>query len=167
MALALMSAKIFPLWQPGALWGSVNGAGCPGRQRASQQRRLNNKCQPGNGNLETHKDANTSRLRIEEQTGRGSPATMDNHSLRSRASEATLVSLLELDPTPMDSPNIDKDLPPLPGQTDEKLSDSTGSVKSPTTSAGLGLSGSGHGAIYYRTSPPTPNLPDHRSGQPD
>ncbi|EAQ90090.1 hypothetical protein CHGG_06709 [Chaetomium globosum CBS 148.51] len=77
---------------------------------------------------------------------------MDNHSLRSKASEATLVSLLELDPTPMDSPNVDKDLPPLPGQTDDgKLSDSTGSVKSPTTSTGLGLSGSGHGAIYYLT----------------
>ena len=127
------------------------------------------------GSWKTHKDTNTPRLRIEEQTGRGSTATMDNHSLRSKASEATLVSLLELDPTPMDSPNIDKDLPPLPGQTDEKLSDSTGSVKSPTTSTGLGLSGNGHGAIYYRTSPlpiphppsPIPHLLGHPSGQPD
>ncbi|KAH6855383.1 hypothetical protein B0I37DRAFT_321927, partial [Chaetomium sp. MPI-CAGE-AT-0009] len=76
---------------------------------------------------------------------------MDNHSLRSKASSATLVSLLELDPTPMDSPNVDKDLPPLPGQDDGKLSDSTTSLKSPTTSTGLGLSGSGHGAIYYLT----------------
>lgn len=78
---------------------------------------------------------------------------MDDHSLRSQASQATLVSLLELDPTPMDSPNVEKDLPPLPDQVDGALPDSTHSLKSSSTSTSLGLSGSGHGAIYYRTFP--------------
>ncbi|AEO64906.1 uncharacterized protein THITE_2111293 [Thermothielavioides terrestris NRRL 8126] len=77
---------------------------------------------------------------------------MDDQSLRSKASQATLVSLLELDPAPMESPNVDKDLPPLPVQHDgEPASESTASLKSSSTSASLGLSGSGHGAIYYLT----------------
>ncbi|KAK4170524.1 hypothetical protein QBC43DRAFT_374773 [Cladorrhinum sp. PSN259] len=86
---------------------------------------------------------------------------MDHHSLRSRASQETLVStisqvsLLEIDPTPMDSPTYnpyDKDLPPVP---EESLSDSTHSLRSnptfssTTTTTSLGLSGSGHGPIYY------------------
>jgi hypothetical protein len=85
--------------------------------------------------------------------GRGSPAVMDDQSLRSRASQATLVSLLELDPTPMESPNTEKDLPPLPDQADGAPADSVSSLKSSSTSTSLGLSGSSHGAIYYRTSP--------------
>ncbi|KAK4157363.1 hypothetical protein C8A00DRAFT_29650 [Chaetomidium leptoderma] len=79
---------------------------------------------------------------------------MDDQSLRSKASQATLASLLELDPTPMDSPNTDKDLPPLPAHADSSPSDSTPSLTPPSstsTSTGLGLSGSGHGAIYYLT----------------
>jgi hypothetical protein len=81
---------------------------------------------------------------------------MEDQSLRSTASQATLVSLLELDPTPIESPNMDKDLPPLPEHADGSPSHSTHSLKSPSTSTSLGLSGSGHGAIYYRTSPLPP-----------
>ncbi|AEO61147.1 hypothetical protein MYCTH_2311026 [Thermothelomyces thermophilus ATCC 42464] len=77
---------------------------------------------------------------------------MDNQSLRSKASEATLLSLMELDPAPMDPPDTNKDLPPLPQQPDGPAAGSTPSLpsSSPSTTA-LGLSGSGHGAIYYLT----------------
>jgi hypothetical protein len=77
---------------------------------------------------------------------------MDDHSLHSKASQATLVSLLELDPTPMESPNTDEDLA-LSEQADGSLADSTHSLKSPLTTSSIGLSGSGHGPIYYRTNP--------------
>lgn len=101
------------------------------------------------------------------ETGRVTPclsppsSTMEYHTLRSRASQDTLVSnastslsLLELDPTPMDSPAsvpyTDKDLPPLPEQPEESLSDSTHSLRSnPTTTSSVGLSGAGHGPIFY------------------
>ncbi|GAB1312468.1 hypothetical protein MFIFM68171_02678 [Madurella fahalii] len=77
---------------------------------------------------------------------------MDTQSLRSKASQDTLVSLLQLDPTPMDSPNVDKDLPPLPEQADGPPSSSTPSLNSSSaTTSGVGLSGSGHGPIYYLT----------------
>jgi hypothetical protein len=52
----------------------------------------------------------------------------------------------------MESPNTEKDLPPLPDQADGAPSDSIPSLKSSSTSTSLGLSGSSHGAIYYRTS---------------
>jgi len=90
--------------------------------------------------------------------------TMERYrSLRSVPSQETLVStvsnysavsLLEIDPTPMDSPSYspyNKDLPPVP---EENLSDSTHSLRSnptfssATTTTSLGLSG--HGPIYYR-----------------
>ncbi|KAL2140331.1 hypothetical protein VTI28DRAFT_3975 [Corynascus sepedonium] len=77
---------------------------------------------------------------------------MDDHSLRSKASEATLLSLMELDPAPIESPNTDKDLPPLPDQVEGRLvAGSTPTLQSSSTSTALGLSGSGHGAIYYLT----------------
>ena len=82
---------------------------------------------------------------------------MDDQSLLSKAS-----SLLELDPRPIDSgsPNAsDKALPPLPlpDQTDGPPSDSTStSPNSSSTPAALGLSGTGHGAIYYRSYPLLP-----------
>jgi hypothetical protein len=76
---------------------------------------------------------------------------MDVQSLHSKASQATLVSLLELDPAPIESPNAEKDLPPLPDHADGLLANSTPSLKSSSTSTSIGLSGSGHGAIYYRT----------------
>ncbi|KAK1828650.1 hypothetical protein QBC39DRAFT_312701 [Podospora conica] len=76
---------------------------------------------------------------------------MDAHTLHEKASQETLASLLQLDPSPIESPlqspNTDKDLPPLP-------SDSDGSQPYLTPrSTGLGLSGhgQGHGAIFYLT----------------
>ena len=83
-------------------------------------------------------------------------ATMDDQSLNSKAS-----SLLELDPTPIDSgsPNTsDKALPPLPlpDQIDGAPSDSPSTPpNSSSTPAALGLSGTGHGAIYYRPHRPS------------
>ncbi|KAK4237890.1 hypothetical protein C8A03DRAFT_44304 [Achaetomium macrosporum] len=79
---------------------------------------------------------------------------MDDQSLRSKASQATLISLVELEPAPMESLNVDKDLPSLPDvQADGALSDSTPSLKASSTSTPLGLSGSGsgHSSIYYLT----------------
>ncbi|KAL2269282.1 hypothetical protein VTJ83DRAFT_1466 [Remersonia thermophila] len=77
---------------------------------------------------------------------------MDNHSLRRRASVSTFVSLVELDPTPIDSPgihpNTDKELPPLPEDDILAVSPTT---RTSATLASLGLSGTGHGAIYYLT----------------
>ncbi|KAK4143591.1 uncharacterized protein C8A04DRAFT_28786 [Dichotomopilus funicola] len=75
----------------------------------------------------------------------------DQRSLVSKASQSTLVSLLEIDPAPMDSPNANKDDPLLEENTDGSLADSSPSLHSASTSTSLGLSGSGHGAIYYLT----------------
>ncbi|KAF3797630.1 hypothetical protein GCG54_00009429 [Colletotrichum gloeosporioides] len=60
---------------------------------------------------------------------------MDSRSLRSKASEETLISLLHLDPSPIETPPA--------------LEDSVSSLKS--TSSAPGLSGSGHGTIFYLT----------------
>lgn len=70
----------------------------------------------------------------------------DSRSLRRTASQETLMSLLQLDPTPI--PDTEKDLPPLPEESSEKpRSIRPGHAR--TTS--LGLSGSGQGSIYYLT----------------
>ncbi|OTA58938.1 DUF1691-domain-containing protein [Hypoxylon sp. EC38] len=73
----------------------------------------------------------------------------DPRALHPKASEETLISLLQLDPTPIDNASIyEKDLPPLP----EEASQSSGrSAKSPspTSTSTLGLSGGGRGPIYY------------------
>jgi hypothetical protein len=82
----------------------------------------------------------------------------DAESLRSRRdrrdSNSTFISLLQLDPAPMDS---DGDTPTeKQNPMDSLASDgasvdrSVGSIKSGSTMA-PGLSGSGHGAIYYRS----------------
>jgi hypothetical protein len=93
---------------------------------------------------------------------------MERQSLNSRASQETFISLLQLDPLPIETPPIDreKDLPPLPEETSSSLSSRTGTAADganftpPPTIAGssttstLGLSGSGsgsHSAIYYLT----------------
>ncbi|KAF6815491.1 N2,N2-dimethylguanosine tRNA methyltransferase [Colletotrichum musicola] len=73
---------------------------------------------------------------------------MDSRSLRAKASEETLISLLQLDPSPIETPlgDVDKDLPTLP----EDATESSGaSYKSPSSAPGL--SGTGHGAIFYLT----------------
>ncbi|KAI3543168.1 hypothetical protein CSPX01_06481 [Colletotrichum filicis] len=73
---------------------------------------------------------------------------MESRSLHSKPSEETLISLLQLDPFPIETPpaDVDKDLPPLP---EDALEDSIGSLRS--TSSAPGLSGSGHSAIFYLT----------------
>ncbi|KAK6070839.1 hypothetical protein SCUP515_08240 [Seiridium cupressi] len=75
--------------------------------------------------------------------------------LSHKASQETMISLLQLDPQPIESPVNEKPLPPLP---EENVEDSIGSLKSQQTSgtsysnsSGLGLSGSGHGPVYYLT----------------
>lgn len=79
---------------------------------------------------------------------------MDEKTPRHQASQETLISLLQLDPSPIETPpaDTDKDLPPLPEeQQHDDQSASVSSVKT-GTSGSVGLSGSGHGSIYYRTS---------------
>ncbi|OHE90639.1 hypothetical protein CORC01_14058 [Colletotrichum orchidophilum] len=73
---------------------------------------------------------------------------MESRSLHSKPSEETLISLLQLDPSPIETPpaDFDKDLPPLP---EDALENSTGSLRS--TSSAPGLSGSGHSATFYLT----------------
>jgi hypothetical protein len=140
-----------PLSQP--LWGSR----LPLRVSAKVRRSSTNCPSSTNAAKRHNPDKDTehflSRLRSAHHADRGSSAVMDDQSLRSRASQATLVSLLELDPTPMESPNTDKDLPPLQDQADGAPADSVSSLTSSSTSTSLGLSGSSHGALYYRTSP--------------
>ncbi|KAK3937576.1 hypothetical protein QBC46DRAFT_267245 [Diplogelasinospora grovesii] len=77
---------------------------------------------------------------------------MEPRSPRSKASQDTLISLLQLDPLPIDleEPDTDKELPPLPAG--EAAVDLTTASRAPTTTTSVGLSGSGgHGAIYYLT----------------
>ncbi|KAH6657415.1 hypothetical protein BKA67DRAFT_655687 [Truncatella angustata] len=76
--------------------------------------------------------------------------------LNHKASQETMISLLQLDPQPIESPN-EKPLPPLPEQSLESStssleaeSKSKSGTSSPHSSA-LGLSGSGHGPVYYLT----------------
>ncbi|KAI2615326.1 DUF1691-domain-containing protein [Hypoxylon sp. NC1633] len=75
----------------------------------------------------------------------------DHRGLNSKASEETLVSLFQLDPSPIDNNAAiyDKELPPLPEETPESSNgDSTKTTTTASTST-LGLSGSGHGPIFY------------------
>ncbi len=68
---------------------------------------------------------------------------MDDNSLRTMASHETFISLLNLDPTPMETPpDAEKALPPLPEEQQH-------AGRPATTPTGLGLSGSGHGAVYF------------------
>ncbi|KAI1391781.1 DUF1691-domain-containing protein [Hypoxylon trugodes] len=76
----------------------------------------------------------------------------DHRTLHPKASEETLVSLLQLDPSPIDNASIyDKELPPLPeddaSQTSSRTLKSTST--SSTSTSTLGLSGSGRGPIFY------------------
>jgi hypothetical protein len=59
----------------------------------------------------------------------------------STASQETFISLQQLDPSPIESPeDLDKQLPDLP---------SPSHLSRPST---LGLSGAGHSSVYYRKS---------------
>ncbi|KAH9905430.1 DUF1691-domain-containing protein [Xylariomycetidae sp. FL2044] len=78
-------------------------------------------------------------------------ADTDPHSLNHKASQDTLISLLQLDPAPIENGTYDdKELPPLPEEAMES-SASTIRPESTTTAStsSLGLSGSGRGPIYY------------------
>lgn len=75
------------------------------------------------------------------------PQTPLNH----KGSQDTLISLLQLDPQPIESPSTEKPLPPLP---EENVEDFTSTLKSQSTSStanthSVGLSGNGHGPVYY------------------
>lgn len=79
-----------------------------------------------------------------------------------RDSQQTLISLLQLDPLPMDTPTPppreDKELPPLPV---EALESPARPAKAGSTAGAPGLSGSGgHGAIYYRSYSGSPLVGD-------
>ncbi|POS73581.1 hypothetical protein DHEL01_v208018 [Diaporthe helianthi] len=86
---------------------------------------------------------------------------MDSRSLRATASQETLISLMQLEPEPM--ADTDKDLPPLPEESSDGTRTEVDTEKETTRSIGshdrpgharttsLGLSGSGHGSIYYLT----------------
>ncbi|KAI0376791.1 DUF1691-domain-containing protein [Hypomontagnella monticulosa] len=75
----------------------------------------------------------------------------DPRTLNPKASEETLVSLLRLDPSPIDSPPIyDKELPPLPEEASQLSShNAKPSLATSTSTLGLSGSGSGHGPIFY------------------
>ncbi len=71
---------------------------------------------------------------------------MDDKSLNPKASQETFISLLQLDPVPIEpSPDGEKELPSLP----EEGGEAAAAPKSAGTFAGLGLSGRGYGAAYY------------------
>ncbi|KAK8023694.1 hypothetical protein PG993_011760 [Apiospora rasikravindrae] len=74
-------------------------------------------------------------------------------TLNPKASQETLMSLLQLDPSPMaDNASIyEKELPPLP---EEQMESSRSTIRSRGTSnssQSLGLSGTAHGPTYYLT----------------
>lgn len=73
---------------------------------------------------------------------------MDVRSLRERDSQDTFVSLLQLDPAPMESPEAtvaaDKELLPLPGEASAR---SSGSDAEKRSLAPLGLNKS---PVFYR-----------------
>ncbi|KAI8631680.1 hypothetical protein F5Y19DRAFT_401954 [Xylariaceae sp. FL1651] len=72
----------------------------------------------------------------------------DSSPLHHKESQETLISLLQLDPSPIDTP--EKELPPLP---EESMESSTSTIMTPsrTSASSLGLSGSGRGPIFYLT----------------
>lgn len=84
----------------------------------------------------------------------------DDRAPNRRASQETLVSLLQLDPSPIDSPPsfspaaTDKELPTLPDE-ETNMGSSSSTVREGSTAA-PGLSGSGRGAIYYCSLPRAP-----------
>lgn len=79
----------------------------------------------------------------------------DAHSINRRSSQETLISLMQLDPAPIETPpaaDVDKELPDLP-LSDSAMEDSTSTIKPPSTTSAPGLSGSagaGRGSVYNR-----------------
>ena len=75
-------------------------------------------------------------------------------SLRYYGSQETLASMLHIEPSPIDSEDDDQTLleEDLAGSSSTATSSS---LNKSNTSSSLGLSGSGHGAIYYCTTSPS------------
>lgn len=80
-------------------------------------------------------------------------------SLRATPSQETLISLMQLEPQPI--ADTEKDLPPLPEDEyeDEPMSGSRSMPPGHARTTSLGLSGSNHGSIYYRTPTPSSSSP--------
>jgi hypothetical protein len=79
---------------------------------------------------------------------------MDSNSIRTKASQDTFISLLQLDPAPMDAspekPDTEKDLPSLPEEGGESGSTATLLPTGAGTAGSVGLSGgNGHGPAFY------------------
>ncbi|KAI6780523.1 uncharacterized protein J7T54_000163 [Emericellopsis cladophorae] len=68
-----------------------------------------------------------------------------------RDSLSTNVSLLQLDPSPIDSPEVERPVPLLEDESSEDLESSSASLPSKGSASAPGLSGSGRGSIYYLT----------------
>jgi hypothetical protein len=88
--------------------------------------------------------------------------TMESQALNEKASEETLISLLQLDPSPIESPLVDE-IASDNKQLGQPSEDDAPGVKLPartgTTTSSLGLSGhANHGAIYYRESTVPPGI---------
>lgn len=91
-------------------------------------------------------------------------------ALRPQDSQDTLASLVQVDPTPIDADPDSLLGDSLDASASLKSDQSTSSLKSHTPSASaLGLSGSGHGTVFYRKLAPSrlyallplPALADH------
>lgn len=79
-------------------------------------------------------------------------AELNRSSLNRKPSQETLMSLLQLDPAPMDTASLyEKELPDLP---EESMQSSTSTIRSRSTAASssstIGLSGTANGPLYYR-----------------
>jgi len=93
---------------------------------------------------------------------RRNSSSMDD-ALRPKASQETFISLLNLDPAPMETPpDTEKDLPPLP-EHPEGGSEGPRRPPLPASSSSLGLSGSGSRATYFCQCPRRRGLPVPRS----
>ena len=79
-------------------------------------------------------------------------------------SQATTISLLRLDPAPIDSNDTENGRPPLVPEEavesdSEDMYSSTATTVKPGSTYAPGLSGSGRGAIYYRMLFPEDDTP--------
>lgn len=88
-------------------------------------------------------------------------ASHSRQSLNHRASEQTLISLLELDPSPIESPTLDDDKTlddaiESDGSDTIMAASSDSTLKSGSTTTGPGLSNGGHGTIFYCTATTSP-----------
>ena len=144
-------------------WGCLSGAPAVAHELQGSRANPTPGCDQGSqiGNV-TPRPLNTQTAFDRGLTAR----TMDDRSLRSKASQETFISLLNLDPAPMETPppDTDKDLPPVPEEGPRETSGSRPKTDSagPHGTSSLGLSGGGHNYIYfcsYTKPPPLPSAP--------